>query len=407
MNEYFKIAWRNIWRKKFRTLLTAGVAFMAVFLSILMTGFQLGVWNNIIEAIVHSYSGYIQIHAKGYWDDKTFDYSMSFDRSFQNQIEATEHVRKVIPRIESFALASAGLKTKGVIVYGIDPEKEDAMTKLSLKIAKGHFLHTDDHSVMISGRLSEFLNLSVGDTLVLIGQGYQGNSANGLFPVKAIIRLPSPEFDNKMVYMTLSAAQDFYSAQGRISSLVIDIDKSMNMKSVATAISDKTDQKKYEVMDWTEMMKELYQQYIFKKASEIVILFILYLIVGFIAFGTVMMMTNERRREFAIMVAIGMRKKSLSVLVGIELCYIMILGLLSGIAGSIPILYYFHLNPIRVTGETATAYAAFGIDPVFPILWQPGYIINQGIVVFILIIISSLYPLWNISRLDVSRSIKS
>ena len=407
MLEYFNISWRNIWRKKFRTILTAAVAFMAVFLSILMRSFHLGAWNNMIEAVVHSYSGYVQVHARDYWDEKSFDYSMPVNDSLISGIAGVKHVRSVIPRLESFALASAGAKTKGVIVTGIDPEKEDAMVGLRAKVKAGRYLEKTDSAVMISQRLAEFLGLQVGDSIVLMGQGYQGAGMAALYPVRGIIRLPSPEFDNKMVYMPLALAQECYSAQGMITSLVVDIDKPGNMQSVKESIIGITDTGTYEVMDWTEMMKELYDQFIVDNASGIVMLLILYMIVGFIAFGTMLMMTNERRREFAIMVAAGMQKTRLALMVGLELLYVMGIGLIAGVAGSFPILYYFHLHPIQLTGETAEVYAAYGMEPVLPVAWQSDYIINQGIIVFCIVIIAAMYPLWKVFRLNVTKSIRS
>jgi putative ABC transport system permease protein len=95
------MSWRNIWRNKRRTLITAASIFFAVFFSIMMRGFQMGVWLNLVDGVLRSYSGYIQIHAKGYWDNRTFDYSMSDSILLEKKIPDTTLIKAFIPRLES------------------------------------------------------------------------------------------------------------------------------------------------------------------------------------------------------------------------------------------------------------------------------------------------------------------
>lgn len=312
----------------------------------------------------------------------------------------------VIPRIESFALASYGNNTKGVIVCGIDPVAENRFSHLSDKLQRGTLLRNTDNGVLVSSRLARFLNLDVADTLVLIGQGYQGNSAAGLFPVRGIIKLPSPEIDNQMIYMPLSLAQNFYSAEGRLTTLVIEIKSEKEMADVTDALSQKLEPSGFEVMSWHDMLKELYQQYISDEGSAFIILGLLYLVVGFGIFGTVLMMTSERKREFSIMIAVGMRRIRIVSLLALELFFISLIGVIAGMAGSVPIIGYYHFNPIKFTGETAQVMEQYGMDPVMPTLWQPGYILGQGLAVFVITLIIIVYPLYSVSKLNVAKCIK-
>ncbi len=286
----FKLAWRNLWRNRRRTFITMASVFFAVFFSVLMRGFNLGVWLNLINGVLHSYSGYVQIHQKGYWDNKTFDYSMAGDDSVFSQVKTISHVKGLIPRLESFSLASSGEKTKGVITVGINPAMETEFTELNKKIVSGRYIAQSDTGVLLSERLSKYLNLKVNDSIVLLSQGYQGMGANGIFRIIGIVKLPAPEYDNQMVFMPLPLAQDYYSAPNRITSVVVDLDNPQNMDKVISKINKKINLEIYEVMSWKEMLVELYQIYVSKQGSSTILILLLYLIVGFGVFGTVLMM---------------------------------------------------------------------------------------------------------------------
>lgn len=401
------LAWRNLWRNKRRTLITIASIFFSVVLAILMRGYHGGAWASLLENVLHSYTGYLQVHAKGYWNEKTLDYTMVWNDSLKNEIIKNKDVRNIVPRVESFALASAGEKTKGVIVVGIDPAIEDAFTNLTKKMVQGQMLQPNDNEVMLSQRLAKFLNIRVGDTLTLLSQGYQGASAAGIFRVKGIVKLPAPEWDNQLVYLPLLAAQNFYSLQGRLTSIVVDLHKTRRLEKVASALGKQLDHNKYEVMTWKEMLVELYQEYVSDESGGKIFLALLYLIIGFGIFGTVMMMTSERTREFGVLIAVGMKRYRLIVLISIEMLFIAALGVIAGVMAGIPVITYFHFNPIHLSGEYAKTMEVYGMEPVINVLWQANYIINQGLVVFVLALVAIAYPIYSVGKLSVIKALRT
>lgn len=400
------LAWRNIWRNKRRTLITIASVFFAVFLAILMRGFHIGSWQNLIDSVLHSYSGYIQVHNNGYWDNQNFDYSMSANDTALTTIEKSKNVKTLVPRLESFSLASAGEKTKGVLTVGIDPEKENQFSELKNKIVEGRYFNKDDTAIIVSQRLAKFLGLSVNDSLVLLSQGYQGASATGIYKIVGIVRLPAPEFDNQTVFLPLSTAQDFYSAHQRITSIVVDLTDPTLANETANELKKIIDLSKYEIMKWQEMLVELYQQYVSDEGGAYIMLGLLYIIVGFGIFGTVLMMLSERKREMAIMVTLGMQRFRLIRLVAVELAIICLLGLISGFIGSIPILAYFHVHPIEMTGEIVKTYEAFGMEPVMPVAWQVDYMVQQVYNIGLILLLVLSYPLYTIYKLNLSNGLR-
>jgi ABC-type lipoprotein release transport system permease subunit len=402
----FKLAWRNLWRNRRRTLITAASVFFAVFLAILMRGFHSGSWTYLIDNVLHSYSGYVQVHTKGFWENKSFDYSINQHEKIFDDVRKLGEVKQLIPRIESFSLASAGEKTKGVITIGIDPEIEKGFSALNNKIVGGRFFSKSDTGIILSERLAKHLSTKVGDSLVLLGQGYQGASANGIFKIIGIVKLPSPEFDNQLVYMPLALAQKFFSMQNRLTSMVVDLEDPQEMDHTVSEISRIMDGNKYEVMSWEDMLVELYQQYVSDEGGGLIMLGLLYIIVGFGIFGTVLMMIAERRHEFGVMMAVGMKRNMLVRLVSAELFFICSIGLVAGMVASIPVVAYYHFHPIEMSGSMAEAYAVFGMEPVLPVAWRADYIIQQAINVGMIVLAALIYPVYNMYKLDLTKAIR-
>ena len=322
------------------------------------------------------------------------------------KIKNIKGVKGLIPRIESFSLASYGDKTKGVITVGIDPMIENNFSALDKKIVRGRYFHEKDTGIILSERLANFLKVNVNDSLVLLSQGYQGASANGIFRIIGIVKLPAPEFDNQMVYMPLSAAQEFYSMQSRLTSVVVDIDNPQKMDKITKQISKSIDIRSFEVMTWEDMLVELYQQYVSDEGGGVIMLVLLYIIVGFGVFGTVLMMIAERRHEYAIMIAVGMQRNKLARLVSYELFYVCFIGLVSGVLFSLPIITYFHFHPLQISGNLADVYAAFGMEPVLPVAWRSDYIIQQALNVGGIVIIALLYPMYSVYKLELTKAIR-
>lgn len=400
------LAWRNLWRNKRRSLITISSVFFAVFLAILMRGFHLGSWLNLIDSVLHSYSGYVQVHAADYWENKNFDYCLHADSSLIKTIESNKNVKGFVPRLESFSLASTGEKTKGVITVGIDPEKEHLFSNLGSRLVEGRYFTNSDTGIVMSQRLAQFLKLSVNDSLVLIGQGYQGASATGIYRVIGIVKLPAPEFDNQMVFMPLPLARDFYSAPDLLTSVVVDLHDPEKMDKTIKQLKLALPEGQYEVMSWKEMLVELYQQYVSDDGGGLIMLGLLYIIVGFGIFGTVLMMLAERKREMSIMVTLGMQRGRLIKLVSFELMFICLLGVISGFIGSVPIIVYFHLNPIEMTGEVVQVYEAYGMEPILPVAWQIDYMVQQVINVSVIIFVVLLYPLYTIYKMDLIKAMR-
>ena len=400
-----KLTWRNLWRNRRRTLITMASISFAVVLAVLMKSLQKGVFDNLIQNVVSFYTGYVQVHKKGYWDEQVIENSFALNDTLLNKSGGAAGVRTVVPRIECYALASSGNLTKGCMVCGTDPEPEDQLTKLRSKLIKGHYFSATGHSAMLAEALAEQLQLTVNDTLVLLGQGYQGSMAAGKYVVTGILRFGSPQLNESMVYLPLSTAQYFMGAEGRATSLALAIDDVENLESIQKDLTNSVGSS-YEVMTWKEMMPDIENHIRADSAGFYIWTGILYLIIAFGIFSTLLMMTTERKYEFGMLVAIGMKKIRLGMMLLAEALLITIMGTLTGILMGMPLVWYFMYKPIRFKGQVARAYEQFGFEPIFPAVFEANIFITQSLIVFILAFIIGLYPIWSVSRIDPVKAMK-
>ncbi len=154
------------------------------------------------------------------------------------------------------------------------------------------------------------------------------------------------------------------------------------------------------------MMPELLQAIAADNGGTVIMLLILYVVIGFGIFGTVMMMTAERSREFGITIALGMKRWRLMSVTVIEALIISLMGAVAGIAVSIPLVLYFYHHPIQLGGDYAKAMMAYGFEPIIPFSMDPMVFIIQGIIVFALGAFSALYPIIILRKLEPVRAMR-
>ena len=482
MGEYIIIAWRNIWRNKKRSLITISSIFFATFLAIIMRSFQLGSYDSMINSVVEMFSGYIQIEYKDFPNEQIIDNSIVYSEDLIGEIKSIENVSTVVPRLSSFSFASSAAQTKGVMFTGIDPELENEMTKIKEQIVKtqitkkavknienedvppaiierlkkyignhysrdkilkfdleltdeesekyfdiikkhtvykSDFLRQNDKGILLADGLAKYLKLNTGDTLVLLGQGYHGCSAEGKFLIRGVIKIPNPMLNNRMVYGSLKTVQDYFSAYEIADSLQ---DTTFLLSSYAINLHKKGDDDIYETRDkiielinnddyivrgWKEANKTLANQIKSDNESGKMMLGILYIVIAFGVFGTVLMLIAERKREMGVMIAIGMRKFKLAIIITLEMIFISFTALFFGILASVPIVAVGHLNPIRLRGDMAEMMANYGMEPELPFAWFDTYYLDQVYVVLIIVLLVMIYPVITVMRLKIINALRA
>jgi len=378
-----------------------------------MRSMQKGYYDYMIDASVRMYTGYIQVHGKNYWDKRSLEESMTLDEGKIKKIEKINGVTHIAKRFETFSLLSYGKNTKVAQIIGIDPESEDQLTNLKSKVVKGNYLNINSKGILLGQGLAELINASLGDTVVIYGQGYHGVTAAELVPVDGIIKFTLPEQNKSFAYLTLSRAQWIFSAPQKLTSLSIMIDNPKKLDEVNSQVKELLnvthgdENNKYEVMTWEELSPELVQSIQIDNAQGIIMLGILYLVIAFGIFGTIMMMTAERLKEFGILISVGMKKWKLYLVTALETFFISFIGVIAGGIVSLPIVIYFVNNPIPLTGQYAEAILAWGFEPIIPFAIYPGMFFAQMWTVLAIALLSALYPINFIRKLKPVEAVRS
>jgi ABC-type lipoprotein release transport system permease subunit len=411
----FKLAWRNIWRNRRRAVITIASVFFAVLFCVLMLSFQTGVWERMVDNTLRTQTGHIQIHDKAYWDDKVIDNFMFMDAATLSKLESINGVENVSPRVETFAMAAAGTVSKGIAIIGVSPEKEAQKSNLASRVVEGRYLSETDEGILIGEGLAKFLYVGVGDTIALIGQGYHGSSAAGLFPIRGILKLMTAEMEYSMAYITLSAAQYFIDMPDGYSGVLISIKDNKRLDEMVEVVSSQlsvvseeienqpSPTANYAVYSWHFTMEKLLQTAESDKAFGILILFILYVIVGFGILGTVIMLTNERKREFSVMISLGMARLKLASVISIEILIMSLIGAVLAIAVTLPVSHWFAKHPIEITGGVADMYNQYGMEPVLPMSVEPAIFTDQMLTVLFIVLLTIVYPVSKILKMKITK----
>ena len=405
MGTYISLAWRNLWRNKKRTLIAAASVFFAVLLALLMRSMQTGYYNYMIDSSVRTYTGYIQVHGKDYWEKRSLEESMEIDDKKVKEISEIKGVTQTVKRFETFALLAYKKVTKVAQVIGIGPESENKLTSLKEKLIKGKYLNKDSKGILLAEGLAELMKADIGDSVVIYGQGYHGITAAELVPVIGIVKFTLPEQNKSFSYLSIPYAQWVFSAPNRITSLSIMIENQKELEEINNKVKSLFD-KNYEVMTWRELTPDLVQAIQIDNAQGIIMLGILYLVIAFGVFGTIMMMTAERVKEFGILISVGMKKSRLFLVTTLETIFISFIGVAIGAIISLPIIIYLVNNPIPLTGEYAEAIVAWGFEPILPFAIYPGMFFAQIWTVLAIALLSGLYPINFIRKLKPVEAIR-
>jgi len=404
----FKIAWRNIYRNRKRSLITVTSIFAALFLIILMRALQFGFYDNIIKTVVESYAGYVEVHADGYWDNQSLDNSMEVDQKLINDINSVEGVENIVQRLQTFSLISMGEKTKGGMINGINISDEQKITDWNKKMVSGSFDLGKDEIIVGKG-IAEYFDIRENDTLILYGQGYRGMMAAGKYPVKGVIDLKNPDLNKLGIFMTIESARDYVSSEEISTHIIIDKEQYYDEEKIVKDLSQILS-KDYEIMTWKETLPEIEQTITADSAGGLIMAFILYIIVLFGMFGTVLMMTEERKYEFGVLISIGMSRIRLFGIILIETIILSMIGVLLAIILTYPISYYFNLNPIDMAalmGEGADQMMEdLGFSPLAPMSISWDIPLSHALVIFIFSLLISIYPAIKILNLNPVKSMK-
>lgn len=403
--KFITLAWRNIWRNKRRAFITSFSIIASLFFVLFLRQMQLWTYDFNIKNTVSGYVGYIQITDSTYIDEKILDNTLEENQLPTEVLNSIEGITGVYPRMQSGALVSTGVKSKFAGVMGIQPKVDNTSLKLQKKLIEGALLENTDNDVMITEKMAKYYQVKVGDSLVMIGQGYQGYTAANIYKIKGILKFSAGDMAN-MVFMSLPESQQFFSAPNRFTHFLINLENSKDIDAISKELKQKLGDSNLKIRTWEEVLPGLKQGLELDSNSGLLIAAILYMIVGFGIFGTIVMLYNERLFEFGILSAIGMSKKSILFTTLTEIFLLTVIGIVLGNLVTFPLLYHLNINPVELTGESAQGMIDQGFEPFIGtgIYWD--VFVMNSLAILLISAVTSLYLVAKIIKLNPLNAMK-
>lgn len=401
MKALASLAWRNLWRNKRRTWITVFSVVFAVLLSVFLESMDRGSQEVMVRNVVRYSTGFIQLQDSLYFDEPSMDNSLYAGDETIAHLDAADGVAFAVPRIDTYALAAGEVRTRVAHTVGVDPERENRFNKIGERITAGHFFTEAPMEAVIGSGLARHLNLDVGDTLVLLGQGYQGMTAAGKFAVCGIVHHPVPERNEVTVFLRIEDAQWLYSAYDLLSYLMVVPEREHRHSQTAAGLAQDPALADYSVYTWEDLQPELVRTVQFDRAGTLIFLLILYAVIAFGIFGTILTMTLEREKEFGVLISIGLHRRKLAAVVFAETLIINFIGVLIGCLLALPLVFWFYYNPIPLGDEFGDLMAEFGMEAYLTFSLDPQLFWQQAVIIFCISMAVVIYPVTRVMKLNV------
>ena len=403
MSIEIKMAWRNIWRNSRRSVLTILAIVFATMLLVFMLSFQFGSYDTMINTAVKIHTGHVQVQAEGYRDKMDIRLVVPNPGAVDDVIKDIPGIEAYTSRANAFSLVSSSDRTYGVLLTGIDPEREAKVSTLKKLVQRGEYLAQEDTDMALVGELlARNLKVDIGDELVALGQGRDGSVAASVLKVKGIFSSGEDKFDRNSVQMPLGYFQDVFSMRGAVHEMVVlgrsleDVKKIK--KELGAGVRSIDNDGNLVVLDWAELMPGIVQSIKLDLVSGLIMYVILIVVVAFSILNTFLMAIFERTREFGVLMAIGMTPGRLMKSLFLESATITLIGIILGIISGGMITWYYQVHGILISGASELL-SQYGLpERMYPQLSVLSVSIGAGIVL-IITILTAIYPVLKVRRL--------
>ena len=401
------LGWRNIWRNPGRSILTILAVAFAALLLVFMLSFQLGSYEDMINASVQLNTGHLQIQAPGFNEKQEMRKTVRDPEAVLHALKAVPGLTGVSPRAQGFALAASANRTRGALVIGVRPDTEPDVSTLPGQIRKGRYLEKADAGKAVMGSLlAERLRVGINDEVTLLGQGKDGSVAATVVQVVGIYKAGIDEFDRNTLQITLRDFDEAFSMNGDAHRIVISADRLSIAEQARTRLESLPALSDLKVLGWAELVPGLRQSIQMDLFSGLIMYLILVIVVAFSIFNTFLMAIFERTHEFGVLMAIGTRPGRLVWLMLMESMSMTAVGLVLGMILGAGLTFYFSAHGISLAGaqELLTQYGIS--DRLYPRLsWIS--LLSGPAIILVITFFTALYPSLRIPKLRPAEALRA
>ncbi len=409
--ELARIAWRNLWRQKRRTLLTLSSIAFGGFLAVLMTSMQDRSFADFIDTAARLGNGHVVLQHPEYADSPSLTRTVSGTDEARAAAAADRDVATAVDRASGPTMLSTATDSFGAIFIAYDPAQE---TSQSFAFGDGlesgaMFDAADDKGIVLGKRLAKNLGADLGDRIVFTLTDRNGEIVAGMGRLRGTISTGAPSLDAGLCLLALGTLRDVLgydpAEATQVGVFLQDSRRSLVVRDrLAQRFGDGT-----AVLTWDQVQPELKAFIAMKVGGGRVMMIIIGLLVAAGIFNTLFVSVMERVREFGIMLAIGYSPGQLFRLVMWESGWLAAVGLLLAAAVTAYPYYWLYTNGIDLTEmytDQPTEVAGVGFDMVMRVGIYTEHAVMIGVAIVFATLAAGVYPAWKAGRVEPADTIR-
>lgn len=399
-----KIASRNIWRSRKRSLIIIAAVSIGLWAGIFMMAFYNGMIEQRINSAITDELSHIQVHHPEFRKEYDIKYHLSEGRKIVETIRKDSKIKAIAGRIILKGMIASASGSSGITINGIMPEAEQILTNLSGKIIKGNYFNPQKtNEIILSEKLSKKLKLNLNKKTILTFQDAEGNLASGAFRITAIYKTVNGPYDDSNVFVKITDIDSLAGIPNAMNEIAILLKSNTELEEIQKKLEDKFP--KTEVKNWMEISPELGLTISVGDQMVFIFMGIILLALAFGIVNTMMMSVLERTREIGMLLALGMNKFKIFMMILLETLFLIIAGCPVGILLSIISIGITQRTGIDFS-NFSEAYSSFGYSSIiYPSLTARQFGIIM-LLVFITALFSALFPARRALKLNPAESLK-
>lgn len=393
MTLYLRLAWRNIWRHRRRTVII--VLAMALSLSMMMfyDGLMDGFNNAIAGNAVRVLGGNVQVHATGYREkvDSNPLLPLKEDSAVVKAALAQPNVIAAARRIQTGGLIANHEGSFSMSIIGIEPQAEAPVSLIAEHVVDGRYLQTNDQdSVLVGKGLADALALKVGDRVTMVGSDIHKQNRQRTMTVVGIYDIGIPSMEKATSYISLTEAQDLFGLPGQSTEVQITLKRVGTENALVNALTPQLPG--YEVESWAKNYPELSNAVGRKNIVMDIFSIIIVMIAGIGILNLLLMAIYERTREIGLLGAMGLKPQQIATSFILEGIMIGFVGVIAGVAMGLII----NLSLMRVGMDYSqfagvTDYMALISGKVYPTLGV-SKLFMRAMIMLVIAALAALIP---------------
>ncbi|MDQ6970175.1 MAG: ABC transporter permease, partial [Mariprofundus sp.] len=324
---YLKLGWRNLWLHPLRTALTAAALAIGIaaltFLSAMDDGWMQQIKTNFALTV----TGHVQIHADGFEDSRKLSQRIETPDDVIAAMADIAGIQAITKRVRASGLASSAGSNAGALIYGVQADKEQQISRLASFVTLGEWLPVDQdaeasghngagnsernsqwqggRAAVLGDVLADRLNVGLGDKLVLMAAVPGGDIASEVFRVSGLLHSGVMEVDDLIVIVPIARAQHWLGMGDAVTDIVIRANSFEQVTplsdSLKVALQGQWKGQGLEILRWNDIDPMAQQWADFADAYTWIVLLIVIIVVLVEVLNTMLMSMHERVREFGLM----------------------------------------------------------------------------------------------------------